>query len=342
MDDNRVRIIVEANIPYFKGLLDDSAEILYLPPEDITPEAVRDADALVTRTRTKCNSALLAGSRCSLVASATIGLDHVDTEWCAANGIAVRNAPGCNAPAVAQYVFASLLAINAGLEGKTLGVVGAGHVGSIIADWGRQLGMNVLVCDPPRAAAEGPAGFCSMQDMAAQADIITFHTPLTRSGDYPTYHLLNRRWVDSLAKAPVIVNSARGPVTDTDALVHGLLSGKISNAVIDCWEGEPAIDRRLLDSATIATPHIAGYSQQGKIRASQMAAAEVAAHFGLTLRGLRQLSYLPGAVTPADISASYNPFADTAALKSAPEKFEQLRNRYPLRTEVLFTEPLSN
>ena len=134
MVDNRIKIIVEANIPYFKGLLDEAAEISYLPAAEITRDALRDADALVTRTRTRCDSSLLAASRCSIVASATIGLDHVDIPWCEANGIEVCNAPGCNAPAVAQYVFASLLTLRNDLRGTTLGVVGVGHVGSIIAD----------------------------------------------------------------------------------------------------------------------------------------------------------------------------------------------------------------
>lgn len=339
MDSKRVKIIVEGNIPYFKGMFDNVADVSYLQPEDITAGSVREADAIVTRTRTRCDAALLHESRCSLIASATIGLDHVDVDWCGKNGIEVKNAPGCNAPAVAQYVFASLIALAGDLKGKTLGVVGVGHVGGIIADWGRQLGMNVLICDPPRADAEGSDGFVTMSQIASESDFITFHTPLVRDGRYPTYHLLDKELVGSFAKSPVVINSARGSVTDTQALLYGLDSGKISEVVIDCWENEPDIDRRLLDLAAIATPHIAGYSRQGKIRASQMAARAVSAHFGLPLDNLVPLKYLPEKVEASDIKKSYNPLIDTEALKAAPETFECLRNNYALREEVLFNEP---
>jgi erythronate-4-phosphate dehydrogenase len=340
MQRNSVKIIVEGNIPYFKGLLDDVAHVEYLAPQDITPAAVKDADALVTRTRTRCDSALLAGSRCSLIASATIGLDHVDTAWCEANGITVRNAPGCNAPAVAQYVFASLLSFGHELEGRTLGIVGAGHVGAIVADWGVQLGMNVIVCDPPRAEREGRAGFVTMEDIARRADFITFHTPYNKGGEHPTHHLLDSSFVDSLAKSPVVINSARGAVTDTSALLHGLETGRISSVVIDCWEGEPEIDRELLEKAAVATPHIAGYSKQGKIRAARMAAEAVATRFGLPLSAGAPMQYLPSRVTAQDIASSYNPATDTAALKAYPQDFEKLRNNYNLRREVLFNEPI--
>ena len=333
---SRVKIIVEDRIPYFRGLLDGVADVLYLPAEEITPAAVADADALVTRTRNRCDASLLSGSRVSLIASATIGLDHVDIPWCEAHGITVRNAPGCNAPAVAQYVFASLLTIDSCLAGKTLGVIGAGHVGSIVADWGRRLGMNVLVNDPPRAAAEGPAGFSSLGEIAARASFITVHTPYTVGGAYPTRHLIDSAFVESLANAPVIVNSARGPVTDTAAILAGLADGRISKAVIDCWEGEPDINRQLLAAATVATPHIAGYSAQGKLRASQMAAATVAKHFGLPVTLPAPIPYLPSSVSASEISASYSPAADTAALKGRPGEFERLRNHYPLRAEVGF------
>lgn len=339
MVDNRIKIIVEANVPYFKGLFDEVAEISYLPANEITGDTLRDADALVTRTRTRCDSSLLAGSRCSIVASATIGLDHVDIPWCEANGIEVCNAPGCNAPAVAQYVFASLLTLRNDLKGTTLGVVGVGHVGSIIADWGAQLGMRVLLNDPPRAAAEGGGGFVSLDTIAAEADFITFHTPLTKVGEFPTFHLCDSAFVSTLRRKPVIINSARGPVTDTAALLAGFSSGKIGALVMDCWEDEPMIDRGLLDAAAIATPHIAGYSMQGKMRATQMAAEAIARHFNLTMPQIPPMPYLPSSVTADEIRASYNPLCDTARLKSAPEEFERLRNTYDLRNEVGFERP---
>ena len=338
MESDRIKILVENKIPYFRGLLDNVADVKYLSPEDITPDAVKDVDAIVTRTRTKCDENLLKGSRCSLIASATIGLDHVDLEWCKKNGITVRNAPGCNAPAVAQYVFASLLSLGVDLKCKCLGVIGAGHVGTIVADWGHQLGMRVIVNDPPRERMEGSGGFVSLETIAREADIITFHTPYTKGTEYPTHHLLNTKFVSELKRKPIIINSARGAVVDTAALMDGLESGKISKAIVDCWEGEPYISRDLLEAAAIATPHIAGYSRQGKQRASYMAAQEIASKFNLDMCEVTQMRYLPQKITEADIYSSYNPLVDSIALKNNPENFEELRNNYGLRTEVLFPE----
>lgn len=200
-----MKLIIEKNIPFIQGLLDGMADVEYLAPEDITPETMRDADALITRTRTRCDAALLEGSRCRFIATATIGTDHIDLDYCRARGITVANAPGCNAPAVAQYVFASILAYrkafglardvsdvdgcDSRLSNMSLAVVGVGNVGSIVARWGEGLGMRVLRVDPLRAMAEGPAGFSTLADAAREADVITFHTPLTRDGYCPTYHM---------------------------------------------------------------------------------------------------------------------------------------------------------
>lgn len=329
-----MKIIVEGNIPFFRGIFDDVAQVEYLAPGDITAAAVADADAVVTRTRTRCDEALLGRSSVRLVASATIGLDHVDCEWCRQSGITVRNAPGCNAPAVAQYVFGSLLSLLPDLKGKTIGIVGAGHVGSVVEHWARALGMRVMLNDPPREKAEGSEGFSSLGDIALEADVITFHTPYTTGGEFPTHHLLDSSLVESLRRRPVIINSARGGVTDTGALLSGLRTGRIGHLVIDCWEGEPDIDRSLLKAADVATPHIAGYSRQGKARASRMAAEAVAEQLGLPLPQFAPLPYWPEAITPEAARASYDPSADTAALKGAPERFEQLRNSYHLREEL--------
>jgi hypothetical protein len=272
-----------------------------------------------------------------MIASATIGLDHVDMDYCRSCGITVANAPGCNAPAVAQYVFASIIAAyGTNLRGLTLGIVGVGHVGGIVERWARGLGMTVMRCDPPRAEAEGPEGFCSLEDVAAKADIITFHVPYTKTGAHPTHHLFDDRVVDLLECRPMVFNTSRGPVTETGALLRGIECGAIGKAVIDCWEGEPAIDRKLLVEAFIATPHIAGYSLQGKKRATAMAIRAVADHFGLAVPEER-LSMPPGApdtVTAAQVEASYNPRIDTARLRANPEQFEAQRNHYDLREET--------
>lgn len=336
MERDVMKIIIEKNIPFIKGLLEDFAEISYLAPEEITAETMRDADALITRTRTRCDASLLDGSKCRFIATATIGTDHIDLDYCRSHGITVKNAPGCNAPAVAQYVFAAIAKTRGLDKDFTLGVVGAGHVGSIIVDWARRMGIKTLVCDPPRADAEGKDGFTTMEEIAEKCDVITFHTPLTKDGKYPTYHLLDRDFVNRLARRPVIINSARGPVTDNTAIIEGLSDGKIGHAVMDCWEGEPGISRVLLEKAAIATPHIAGYSREGKIRATRMALDAVISHFGLPDVEMAEKAPLGIAsdVTFESVAGSYDPLVDTAALKESPESFEKLRNNYNYRPEA--------
>ncbi|MDE5705871.1 4-phosphoerythronate dehydrogenase [Muribaculum sp.] len=347
-----MKFIIEKNIPFIHGLLEGMADVEYLAPEEITPEKMRDADALITRTRTRCNASLLDGSRCRFIATATIGTDHIDLDYCRDRGITVANAPGCNAPAVAQYVFASILAYRkafgqvedatgveggvSGLSNVTLAVVGVGNVGSIVARWGEGLGMRVLRVDPLRARDEGPDGFSTLADAAREADIITFHTPLTRSGSYPTYHMADAAFFSSLKRRPLIINSARGPVVDNVALVEAIDNGSVGAAAIDCWEGEPAISSELLDRAFIATPHIAGYSREGKIRATSMALDAISRFFALPPVSPSETVGFPIPEHPSadEIASSYDPLADTAALRLNPSAFEALRNGYNYRGEV--------
>lgn len=326
--------IVERNIPFIEGLLEPHfSHVEYLESEDITPEAVKDADALLVRTRTRCDASLLSGSRVQFIATATIGLDHIDQAYCAAHGIEAVNAPGCNAPAVAQYVMASILhLINRPVSQYTIGIVGVGHVGSIVERWARQLGMRVLVNDPPRQQAESGEQWSSLEQIAAEADIVTFHPTLNPT----SRHIVSAPFLSSLRRAPIIINAARGPIVDTPALVEALDAGLVHHAVIDTWEGEPALDSELLRRAVIATPHIAGYSLQGKIRATRMALDSLSRHFGLPRIEMAETAPDGAAakVSAASIAASYDPFADTAALKSSPSSLERLRNTYPLRQEV--------
>ncbi|MCM1504613.1 MAG: 4-phosphoerythronate dehydrogenase [Muribaculum sp.] len=336
-----MKIVVEKNIPFIRGLLEPYAEVVYLAPEEIDAGSMADADALVTRTRTRCDEALLKGSKCRFIATATIGTDHIDLDYCRRNGINVANAPGCNAPAVAQYVISSILYVKRKrgdkrpLNSLTLGIVGVGHVGTIVDEWASSLGMNVLLCDPPRAEREGSEGFVSLAEIARKADVVTFHTPMTRDGKYPTYHLADAEFLEALVRTPILINSARGPVVDNGALADAVSAGKVSDIAIDCWEGEPDISRRLLDLALVATPHIAGYSRQGKIRATAMAVEALCRHFGLPI--VRPVEPVPADIVhypTADlIEQSYSPEADTEALRSNPENFETLRNRYAYRDE---------
>lgn len=335
-------VIIESKIPFIGGILDEHCNVKYLAPEAITAEAMREADALITRTRTRCDRSLLDGSRCRFIATATIGTDHIDLNYCQSNGITVANAPGCNAPAVAQYVMASIIyrqtfrGDNRALSELTIGIVGVGHVGSIVESWSRQLGMRILLCDPPRAEREGADNFVGLNTIAEEADIITFHTPLTRGGKYPTYHICDAQFLSSTKRCPIIIDSARGAIVDTAALVEAIDKQIVADAIIDCWENEPAISPDLLQRAVVATPHIAGYSREGKIRATSMTLKALCDHFSLpTLDVAEQVPQTAAkCVTAASIMSSYSPELDTIALKSTPDSFESFRNNYNYRLEV--------
>lgn len=336
-----MKIVIESHIPFIRGVFERAGiEVRYLSPDEFTPENVADADALIVRTRTRCDASLLADSCCRFVATATIGTDHIDLDWCRNHGITVANAPGCNAPAVAQWVFASIFTINPTLDPTTatLGVVGVGNVGRIVARWGRSLGFKVLECDPPRAQREGSSHFVDLRQIASDADIITFHTPLTRHPDrWPTFHIADDSFFASLCRRPILLNAARGAVVDTRALIRAHKQGLTSQMAIDCWEGEPAVNPELLQLATIATPHIAGYSAQGKIRATQMAIDAVCNHFNLPpLKADAAVpAPIPENVTRDMILSTYDPRTDTKTMRSAPELFEALRNNYALREEPI-------
>ena len=343
MGNTGMKIVIDDKIPFIRGVLEPFGEVTYLPAEGITREAVADADALFIRTRTRIDGPLLDGSRVRFVATATIGLDHINFDYCRQKGIFATNAPGCNAPAVAQYVIASVAALLRredrldDIRNMTFGIVGVGHVGKIVEKWCRQLGIPVLLNDPPRAEEEGDAAFVSLDEIAAKADVVTFHTPLTRDGRYPSWHLADVDFFDNCSRRPIIVNAARGSVADTDALIAALDNGIISHAVIDCWEGEPRISRELLRRATIATPHIAGYSLQGKIRATTMCLDFFRQNFGIAEPieiAEKAPMRLPDVTSIEQIADSYDPFADMRLLLDRPDDFENLRDFYLLRNEV--------
>lgn len=331
-----MKIVIDNHIPHIHGLIEPYAQVEYLEPSDITAATVSDADALVVRTRTRCDAALLDGSSVRFIGSATIGTDHIDTDYCSRRGIIVRNAPGCNAPAVAQWVFATIATwMNrrdiTSPKGLTLGVVGVGHIGSIVARWARQLGFNVLLNDPPRQSSDdtGDEIFYPLTELQRHCDILTFHTPLTRSGRWPTWHLCDHAFLEK-ANAHLIINAARGPIVDNHRL---LACGR--DYALDCWENEPHISARLLENALVATPHIAGYSLEGKQRGTAMMLSALNEHYGWHIPVPAISAPVTGAadVTLAGIAASYDIMADSARLKSAPGDFESLRNHYPLRHE---------
>lgn len=330
-----MKIIIEDKVPFLEGVFEREAETVRLPSSCIDADSLHGADALIVRTRPRLDATMLEGSNLKVIATATIGTDHIDLDYCVAHGIKVYNAPGCNAPAVAQWVLASILWFPGfHAMGKTLGVVGVGHVGKIVAKWAADLGFRVLLNDPPRQLEEGPGTFVSLDQIADEADVITFHTPLTRSGKFPSYHLADESFFKKLRREPMIINAARGEVVDTPSLVAALESGLVSAACIDCWEGEPDIDRNLLGLAAVATPHIAGYSLEGKQRASAAAAMAVAKELGLRNVSIPHSPSLPeGAMTVERLMSGYNPQTDTKELKRNPDNFEFLRNNYHLRRE---------
>ena len=282
-----LKILADAHIPYMKGVAEQLGEVEYLPGNQFTRDAIRDKDALVVRTVTHFDEKILSGSNVKLICSATIGYDHIDTEYCDAHGIAWRTAPGCNANSVEQYITASLLYLaekyDFDLTKQTIGIVGVGNVGSRVAVACEKLGMRVLLNDPPREEREGTGGFTNIETIQREANIITFHTPLTRTGKHATLHLLDDSFLERTECQPFIINAARGGVTSNRSLVKALKEKRISGAVMDCWENEPTIDGELLKMADIATPHIAGYSADGKWNATRMSLQNMNEYFNLVV-----------------------------------------------------------
>jgi erythronate-4-phosphate dehydrogenase len=347
-----MKIVIDDKIPYIKGAFEPFAEVLYLAGNKTTPEVVRDADAIITRTRTICDEKLLAGSKVKFIASATIGYDHIDTEFCEKTGIRWTNAPGCNSKSVEQYIASALTVLSEKYEfsfsDKTIGIVGVGNVGSKVASLCRILGMKVLLNDPPRARSEGDKGFVEIDEILENADIITLHVPLNLEGDDKTYHLADNSFLSNARRHPFIINSCRGEVTDTEALKSALKSGRISGAVIDCWEDEPELDTGLLSLADLGTPHIAGYSKDGKANGTNMSVRALSKFFGFGIDNWKCTGIeLPQSteilingtgkttrqVLAEAILATYDIREDDKRLRSSVETFEKQRGDYPVRRE---------
>ena len=378
------RIIIDANIPYIRGAFDNVADVIYLPAKEITRDMAMEADALIVRTRTRCDANLLEGTRVKIVATATIGIDHIDTAYCDAHGIRWTNAPGCNAESVAQWV-GSALAVwanehNSSLVGKTIGIVGHGHVGMRVERLARRLGMEVLLNDPPKALAN-PDMYVDLLTIARECDVVTFHTPLTYDGKFATYGLAGKEFFEEIIKKqtppphrtstnsgeelrypPLIINAARGGIVDEKALLsllptpYSLLPTPCSllptpysmlptpysmlpDFAIDCWDGEPETNSELRQRALIATPHIAGYSADGKLNATQQVVQAVAIALNITpntIEGLseKKTTNKEGDELKDELLNNYNILADSDALKAEPEKFEYFRSNYPVRREL--------
>ena len=269
-----MKIVVDDKIPFIReAIAQISTDVIYKPGIAISPDDIHDADALIIRTRTRCDETLLKGSKVSFIATATIGYDHLDIEYLKRAHITWTNCPGCNANSVGQYIHSCLLLLEKekgyNLSKTTVGLVGVGHVGHAVIEAIRPLGVQILLNDPPQKEALRKAGkphefFLKMEELQEKCDIISFHTPLITKGPYPTFHLANKTFFNALKKQPIIINTSRGAVVDNTDVLQALKDGIIRDAIIDTWENEPNINQELLNLIYIGTPHIAGYSADGK------------------------------------------------------------------------------
>jgi erythronate-4-phosphate dehydrogenase len=264
-----LRILCDEKMPYAREAFASLGKVAMLPVHHIVREAVMETDILLVRSGIRVDGALLEGTPVRYVATATAGTDHVDRNYLSGRGIPFDFAPGCNADSVVEYVFAALFHLGAErkseLEGKTLGIVGCGHVGGRLARRAPALGLRVLCCDPPLAHATGGAGYDAYEDVLGSSDILTFHTPLIRAGAYPTYHLLDADALRVMKPGAWLINASRGAVVHGHALVEAINEGRLGAVVLDVWEGEPEVDLALMRRVDLATPHIAGHSYEGKV-----------------------------------------------------------------------------
>lgn len=342
-----MKIVADVDIPFLEGVFEPYCEVIYKKGKDIVADDVVDADALLVRTRTQCDASLLEGSKVKIVASATIGTDHIDKDYCASRGIEVANASGCNAGGVMQYVFSAVYGIAARkgikLDDVTFGVIGVGNVGRLVAYMAESLGFKVMRCDPPRAQKEGPEGFCTIEELLAQSQVVTLHVPL----DETTRGMANDAFFTLMLPGTIFINAARGEVVNEEALMTAI--PKLGAVVIDTWNNEPDVNEELVELVDIATPHIAGYSYQGKVNGTRMAVRAVAECLGI--EALKDFSPddseedrqpvrldLRGR-THGEIAAvlqyNYPIFTDDFRFRMEPHKFEKLRNEYQYRREIV-------
>ena len=328
-----MKIVIDSAIPFIKGVLEPFAEVVYVAGDSFTPQIVADADGLIVRTRTHCNRELLEGSKVEFIATATIGFDHIDMEYCRSHGIKVTTAAGCNARGVLQWVAAVLVALSKreGFEPheRTLGIVGVGNVGKLVKHYAESWGFKVLCCDPPRQERE-KLDFLQLEQLLPQVDILTLHTPL----DSTTRGMIDSKMLSLLHDDAVVINASRGEVVCSSALLERNIT-----CALDVWENEPNIDAQLLERAFVTTPHIAGYSLQGKANATAMSVGALADHFQLPLKGWYPPQCSPTIPMEIDwqklcqtIDSYCNLENESAPLKNGGN-FESLRNSYHYREE---------
>jgi erythronate-4-phosphate dehydrogenase len=349
-------IALDQAMPYWEEAFSKLGEIRLFPGNDLKPEIIRDADALIVRSITPVRAPLLDNSSVRFVAAACAGIDQIDLTYLKKRGVGFGYAAGCNANAVSEYVATALHVIAArrgwDLSSKSLAVIGVGNVGSRVAHKARVLGMKVLLCDPPLGDQTGDTQYQSFEDVLT-ADILSFHVPLLREGHYPTWHMIDRRALDRLKPEQFLINSSRGAVVDNQALKYALQEKRIAGAVLDVWEGEPRIDFSLLELVDIGTPHLAGTTLDGKIKATEMVRDEFCRFFGMkALENMEEFYPSPQIIHPKkgkseqeailsvllqayDIALDDAKFRalGTLAAERAAENFEHLRVRQALRPE---------
>ena len=347
-----IKIIADHKIPFLKGALEGIAHVEYRPAAEISHEHLKDTDALIIRTRTRCNEKLLAGTPVRFIATATIGHDHIDKNYCETHNLRWTNSPGCNASSVGQYV-ASALAYISGRHEKPLhelsiGIIGVGNTGRMVESLASTLGMEILLNDPPREKKEGPKDFTDLHTLLEMSDIVTLHIPLEQTPENNTFHLAGKDFFNLMKKGAWFINTSRGEVAETNAILDAIKSKHIGGTVLDVWENEPDIDPDLLEFSDIATPHIAGYSADGKANGTALSVQAISNFFGLGLGDW----YPENIPIPANANTSfscrnkkrqdifrelsllsYNILQDSDTLKKSPKTFERQRENYPLRRE---------
>lgn len=343
-----MKVVADIEIPYLKNILEPVAEVVYIPGREISRNDLLDADALIIKSRTICNMDLLEGTNIRFIGTATSGYDHIDADYCKIKNIKWVYAPGCNSKAVAQYVTSCILTFaekyNFDPSEKTIGIIGVGQCGQKVERHARLLGMNVVLNDPLRARNEGEKNFKSLDSLLKECDIITFHPTLEKEGPEKTYHMADDAFFSKLKKPVFLINTSRGGVVETESLKKAIDEGKVIDCALDCWENEPDLDRELLDKSMIATPHISGYSFDGKAIATKTILDQLILFFQLGISTSLQELPVPDNhllkiskncknKIAAALLFSYDPLKDTEILKASPGNFEEIRKNYPLRRD---------
>lgn len=348
------RLVIDDAIPFATAIFGHLGEVILKPGRDINSDDLQSADALIVRSRTQVNQSLLQNSSVNFVGSTVVGLDHIDQAWLSQQNIHFYSAQGCNANSVAEYIISGLFQLaedhSFDLRSQTLGIIGVGHVGKLVQQKAQVLGITCLLNDPPRADQESKTDFCELEDLLAQADIITLHTPLILTGKYPTHPLLNADNLKLLKPNATIINAARGGIIDEQAWLNTPTRAKL----IDCWQNEPYINAALYQQADYATPHIAGHSLEAKVNGSAMVYQALCKHWKIEAN-YHWRSELPPPPKPLSspntndwqtalhqiFKQAYDLTQDDLAIRAdnieqVHQQFELYRRHYPVRREWSF------